>query len=618
VILDGLSMDQHSGYDPAAGGSDCLKVLAVSVLLLLAVALAFGRTCYCDFINLDDDLGVYKNPWVTQGFTADAVHWACTNRLVGNWDPLTWMTHVADWQIHGDRAGGHHLTNLLLHAAVTLLLFFVLRKMTASLWPSALATALWAVHPMRVESVAWVTERKDVLVGLFCVLTVLAYANYVSRRSWAGRSVGYAAVIVLFALGLLSKPALVTLPCLLLVLDYWPLKRIGPPWQLPVVVRLVVEKLPLLALAAACCGMTIWAQRVLEYPDRGAWWRIGNALIAYVVYLRQFFWPTGLALLYPRRPDALPAWQVLGAAAILLSITAATFACRRKCPYLLVGWLWYLGMLLPAVGFVPFGNEGPADRFTYLPQIGLCIGLAWGIADLCRWKPAWLWACRLASAAAIAVLIACAWQQTSYWRNSETLWTRSLACTSNNYCVHTLLGHALVERNQVDAGVAQFRKALAIKPDYSEANYGMGVAEAGYGHIDQAIAYYVRAITANRKNALAQNNLGHSLLFFGEYFEAIKHYEEALRFRPDLTEAHYNHGLALHALGHLRAAMEEYRESIRMRPDYPEAHFNLGLALEATGQRDEAIAHYNEAIRLKPDFVQPRKRLDVLLNNGRR
>jgi protein O-mannosyl-transferase len=661
---------------PSAGA---LRVAAISAFLLLAIALVFGQTRRYDFVNLDDNVGVYENPYVTQGLTAESLHWAFNNQLVENWGPLTWISHQAVWQLFDKNAGSHHVVNVVLHAATAILLFLALQKTTSALRPSALAAALWAIHPLRVESVAWVTERKDVLSGVFFMLTLWAYTAYVRRQSRFARYFAYLAVAALFALGLLSKPTLVTLPCVMLLLDYWPLRRMAAPEGtvsasatresgLSRVVWLVIEKLPLFALSAACCVATFLAERVAEYPTRGAYWRIGNAMIAYVDYLRQFFWPAGLALLYPRRPDVLPLWQVLAAAAILLGMTAAVLALRRKCPYLLIGWLWYLGTLLPAVGLVPFGNEAPADRFTYLPQIGLCVALAWSAADWCHAKLARRWACGIASAAILVALMGCAWQQTSYWRNSETLWNRTLACVPNNYWAHTYLGNAFARAGQEDDAIVQFRKALAIKPDYADANYAMGVAEASRGRTEEAIAYYTRAVKANRNHALAQNNLGHALLSCGEFYKALEHLKEALRLNPDFAEAHYNCGLALHSLGHFRAAATEYKEAVRIRPDYAEAHYNLGVALdacgqpaearynngrtlhllgdlpnamadyqraiklkpefaeahyylgqalEASGRRDDAIAHYRETLKLQPDFTEARGRLDSLLGTQR-
>ena len=331
-----------------------------------------------------------------------------------------------------------------------------------------------------------------------------------------------------------------------------------------------------------------------EYHYGDLWWRIGDALISYVVYLRQFFCPAGLALLYPRRGPVLPPGEVFGAGLVLLGVTAAVWAWRRKCPYLLVGWLWYLGMLLPVVGLLPFGGQMAADRFTYLPQIGISIGLAWGAADWRRLRPYGRWVCGVGSALALAALMGCAWQQTSYSRDSETLWTRSLACTSGNYRVHNLLGNALATRGRIDEAIAQFQKSLEIEPHNAVAQYSLGVAAAGRGQMDEALDRYRQAIAADPGYAIAQNNLGNALFLRGQLDEAVTHFLAALRIRPDFAEAYYNLGNALFVLGRSGEAMTQYEKALEFRPDYAEAHYNLGLLLEARGRVDEAVAHYRK------------------------
>jgi tetratricopeptide (TPR) repeat protein len=605
------------------------QTLGICALLLLAVGLVFAQTVDFDFINLDDNVGVYENSHVTHGLTWDSVKWAFQNRLNCNWDPLTWISHTLDWQLYGRNAGWHHLTNVLLHGATVVLLFLVLRQMSAAVWPSAVAAALFAIHPLRAESVVWVTERKDVLSGLFFTLILAAYVSYAHRGSiWR-----YLLVMVLFAIGLLSKPVLVTVPFLLLLLDYWPLGRIRQedgadvpvcrddcdnsgrqeslPRRLPLW-RLIVEKIPLLILAAACCGFVYWAERVAEYPHRGAYWRIGNALISYVVYLRQFFWPSDLALLYPRRGSDLPLWQVVGAGLIVLAITAAVIIRRRKHPCLLVGWFWYLAMMLPMIGLVAFGNEAPADRFTYLPQIGIAVALAWWAAECCWREPYRRWIYGIASVLALLVLMGLAFDQVSYWRNSETLWRRTLACTSDNYWVHNLLGNALGAQGRDDEARSQFLAAVRLKPDYADAYYNLGVAAAHHGELDRAMVYYEKAAKLDRTSAKARNNLGYSLLLSGEYYEAVKQFEGALKINPEFAPAHYNHGLALHALGKINAAIVEYRTALEIQPEYAEAYYNLGIIYAARGQRDDAATCYRAALKIKPDFPEVKRSLKAL------
>ena len=359
---------------------------------------------------------------------------------------------MLDYQLYGLRPWGYHLTNVLLHSATVIALFLVLRRMTGHVWPSALVAALFAVHPLRAESVAWVTERKDVLSGLFFMLAIGAYVGYAGRPFSLVR---YGAVLLLFALGLMAKPMVVTLPFVLLLLDYWPLGRMQMRPRSPITpgratashfsmrraLGLVVEKTPMLAMAAASCAVTLWAQHglVVPYEHFSLYWRIGNVLVSYAVYLRQFLWPTGLALWYPLLLSNLQGWKILASLGLLVAITAGALVVRRRCPYVLVGWLWYVGMLVPVIGVVQVTDQAMADRFTYLPQIGLGIALVWGLGDR-RWN--WLryrWACGVGSALALAILMGWAWRQASFWRNSETLWRHTLACTSQNSFAHNNL-----------------------------------------------------------------------------------------------------------------------------------------------------------------------------------
>ncbi len=578
------------------------KVVAICAFLLFAVALVFSGTVRFQFINLDDYLCVLQNPHVSHGLTWHGLRWSFTNRLVGNSVPLTWITHMLDWQLYGDNAGLHHLTNVLLHAATVVLLFLVLWRMTGRLWLSALATALFAIHPMRVESVAWVTSRKDVLSGLFFVLTLGAYTSYVRHPFSVVR---YMVVVVFFVLGLMSKPMLVTLPAVLLLLDYWPLGRLPVQQSFRAAMRLVAEKIPLFLIVVACCVITIWAQFVSTFQWRPWPWRIGNVLLSYVAYLGQFFYPAGLAPLCPLRGPDLPLWQTVGAGVLLFGITSAALVWRRKCPYLFVGWLWYLGTLVPVIGLVPFGAEIAADRFTYLPQIGLCIALVWGAADLCRTWPYRRWICGFCSIAILTALIGCAWIQTSYWHDSVTLWNRTLACTSNNYLAHDAMGGALILQGRIDDALAEYHKALEIEPNYAGSHYNLGVAAASRGQLYEAIAHYEKALAANPRLIAAQNNLGNALLSCGRLKEGMKHCREALRLDPDLAEASYNLGNGLYASGALDEAIKNYRDALKSRPDYTEAHFHLGLALAARRQFDDALSHYRTALNLAVRQDQP-------------
>jgi tetratricopeptide (TPR) repeat protein len=576
--------------------------------LLLAVALVFGQTLGHGFVNFDDDDYVYKNPHVKGGLSLEGVAWACTQGYAANWHPLTWLSHMLDCQIYDLQPWGHHLSNVLLHAAAAILLFLVLRRMTGRLWPSALVAAVFAVHPLRVESVAWVAERKDVLSGLFFMLTLAAYGRYVRRPSSLGR---YLLVMLLFALGLLAKPMLVTVPFVLLLLDYWPLRRFStlhraPSWRRFLIEKLpmlVIEKLPLLAVAAASCVVTllVQAETIQSIGKIPISWRLANALVSYVAYLGQLFYPAGLAPLYPHPEGAVAAWKVIGALLVLTGISAAVVAWRRRFPCLLVGWLWYLGMLLPVIGLVQVGEMAMADRYTYLPQIGLVLAMVWGAADLARDWRCPRWACGVAASLVLLLLMGCAWRQTSYWRDSITLWTRTLDCTSGNYMAYNGLGSALLDRGRFAEAIPQFQKALDIDRHFELAYNNLGSALLGCGLLDQAIVQYQKAVDLKPDFALAQNNLGGALARRGQFKEAIPHFKKAVETEPDYAEAHYNLGLAWGDRGRIDEAIAEFQTAVKIEPDYADAHSSLGAVLAGCGRITEAIAEFQKVLEIKPD-----------------
>jgi tetratricopeptide (TPR) repeat protein len=593
-------------------------VLAVCGLLFLAVALVFGQTVRHEFVTLDDNEFVYENPHVSHGLSVEGTLWAITTGHMSTWVPLTWLSLMLDSQLYGLSPGGFHLTNALLHAAAAIVLFLVLCRTTGDIWPSALVAAIFAVHPLRTESVAWVAERKDVLSGLFFMLTIAAYVHYVHRPFSPLRYLG---VLVVFSLGLMAKAMLVTLPLVTLLLDYWPLARMGLAakgdapvpgggrWRrLPLPWRLVVEKLPLLALVAVSCLMTIAVQGEALAPNQrfSLGWRLGNALISYVDYLGQFFFPVGLAVVYPRPSGDLPLAKLLVALLVLAGITAAVLVFRRSRPYLFVGWLWYLTMLVPVIGLVQFGVQTVADRFTYLPQIGLCIALAWGAAGACRRWPNRRWLYGIMSAVLLALLMGGAWRQTSFWHDSETLWNHTLACTSRNAVAHNNFGVTLVSLGRVDEAIAQYRQALAIDPDYAEAHHDLAVALANLGRLDEAIGHYQRAVTIQPNFAEAHNNLGNALADRGQVNSAIAHYQKALEVKPDHAKAHYNLARSLTARGQLDLAVAQYRKALELKPDYGKAHHNLAwlqatCPLAAFRNGAEAVVHAERAQQVLGD-----------------
>ncbi|MHB8909941.1 MAG: tetratricopeptide repeat protein [Syntrophales bacterium] len=595
---------------------DTRTVAAVCGFLLLAVALVFGQTIGHEFVNYDDAEYVYENPHVSHGLTGRGIAWAFTTTHFSNWHPLTWISHMLDCQIYGLHAGGHHLTNVLLHATATILLFLVLWRMTGYLWRSAFVAVVFAVHPLRAESVAWVAERKDVLSGLFFMLTLWAYVGY-SRRSFS--TIRYLMVVVLFALGLMAKPMLVTLPFVLLLLDYWPLGRLGLPMagrHFPFSWRSVVDKLPLLVLAAASCVVTFFAQgeAVASVDVVSIYTRIANALVSYMAYIEKLFYPVGLAAHYPYPEHDLPIGKVIASTLALAGISTAALVWRRRFPYLFVGWFWYIVMLIPVIGLVQVGSQSMADRYTYLPQIGLCIAVTWGIVQCTTsWRHRF-WMYGATSALAVLVLMGLAWKQTSYWRNTEALWAHTLTCTANNDRAHFNLAVELEKRGQVDAAITNYQKALEIKPVDSKAHNNLAMALEGQGQVDAAIAHYRKALEIKPADVKAHNNLGLALAGRGQIDEAFAHFQQALEIQPNDANALNSLGLVLALRGQVDKAIAHYRKALEIKPDYADAHYNLGIALAGRGQIDEAITQYRKTLEIKPDYVNARDNLNRALN----
>ena len=516
---------------PPAAAAQPLRWLAPALcLVLVAMTFAvFGQTLTHEFIDFDDDDYAYNNHIVCQGITVKGLAWAFGCHA-SNWHPLTWLSHMLDCQLYGLHPGGHHLTNVLLHALTVMALFLVLREMTGALWRGAFVAAVFAIHPLRVESVAWVAERKDVLSGLFFVLTLGAYVRYTRRASLSR----YGLVLLLFGLGLMSKPMLVTLPLVLLLLDYWPLQRMESSG------RLVLEKLPLLALGAASCVATLVAQsRAIPAGESFSLvYRLGNASAAAVVYLRQMVWPAGLAAFYPYPHNGLPSLEVALAGTLLAGLSAVAYWQRQKQPWIIVGWLWYLVMLLPVAGIVQVGLQSHADRYTYLPQIGVYIALTWLVAE---------WGVNRAAlgivmAAIVAVLMVCAEKQAAYWKDSETLWTHTIACTKRHEPAYCNLGAALIDQGRTEEGIAEYQHALQINPNYVIPQLYLGNALLQKGNVDAAIYHLSYALHIDPGDAQAHNSLARALLRKGNGEEAARDFQTALQLDPDLAQAHYNLG----------------------------------------------------------------------------
>jgi tetratricopeptide (TPR) repeat protein len=592
--------------------------------LALAVAIVFGQTAWHGFVNYDDVDYVYDNTHVLQGISLDGVAWAFTQRHACNWHPLTWLSHMLDCQLFGLWPGGHHLTNVVLHAATVVLLFSVLRAITGRLWASACAAMLFAIHPLRAESVAWVSERKDVLAGLFLVATIAAYAGYARRAFSVMR---YLAVLFCLALGLMAKPMLVTVPFVLLLLDYWPLGRMTrggrtPNWR--PVGRLLLEKVPMLALVAVSAGLTLWAQQnaMMAMDKIGPAFRLGNAIVAYSAYLGKLVWPFHLAAMYGSVDrESLSATAVVGSLALLSAISAATVVLRRSHPYLLVGWLWYLGMLVPVIGVVQVGVQTMADRYTYLPQIGLILAMVWGAADVLRTVPRGSSLGAVVAAVLVVALMAGAWRQTRTWRNSVALWQHLVDCTPLNYRSHDYLGEALLSSGRADDAIAQYQAALRLYPQYTKADCHLGEALLVLGRKTEAAEYFQQALRIDPDRFEAHYNLGMLSADSGRYVEAAEHFQRALRSAPPSLEAVKTQVLladVLNNMGRFREAIEHAQQALQMGPDCPEAHFHLARALYNSGASAAAIDHYREATRLKPNYAAAYNNLGNALLTSRR
>jgi tetratricopeptide (TPR) repeat protein len=515
-------------------------LLGVCVFLAVAVWIIYGQTLQHGFVNYDDEDYVTTNAQVSRGVTLPGIVWAFTHTHSANWHPLTWISHMVDCQFYGLNPGGHHFTNLLLHAANAILLFFLLRQMTGSFWRSAFVAALFAVHPLRVESVAWVAERKDVLSGLFFLLTLMAYVRYARAP---GRT-RYVVVLILGACGLMAKPMLVSLPLVLLLLDYWPLQRL-PSLSLAsadnrkIIWRLVLEKWPLFLFALASSVMTIIAQRGAMQPiwRVGFAARLGNAALSYVEYIRQMFWPKDLAVLYPWYAGRLqPSLIVFAAVVLAIICTAVVLLYRRR--YLVTGWLWYLIMLVPVIGLLHVGNQSSADRYTYLPLIGLFVAVTWGVADLAANLPyrRILFACL--ALPVLAALIFSARLQAAYWRDGETLWTHALAATTQNIIAESNLGDALYRlKGKPEEAWIHFEKSLRINRHQPELLSSVGVFYLESGRVETAKSHFEEALAIEPNFADAHYNLGNLYLQVGEAREALTHYQRALDTKPDDIQA---------------------------------------------------------------------------------
>jgi protein O-mannosyl-transferase len=592
----------------------------ICLLLSLVTLAVFLPVARHEFINYDDPDYVTRNAMVLNGLSWHGAVWAFTSGAAGNWHPFTWLSHMLDVQLFGLWAGGHHLINVLFHIANTLALFLILNGMTRALWRSALVAALFALHPLHVESVAWVSERKDVLSAFFFLLTLWAYTRYAQSLRSAARSTlhapaFYALALFFFTLGLMSKPMLVTLPFVLLLLDYWPLGRIqvSSPFVIRHLSSLIREKLPFFALAMASSIVTFVVQQkggaVASAEQLPVPLRLANALVAYFRYLGKAVWPDHLAVFYPH-PGYWPWWQVVGAALVLGAMSTLVIAVGRRQPALLVGWLWFVGMLVPVIGLVQVGLQSMADRYSYLPLIGLFILLVWAVPEGWLNRKAFVFG----TAALLAAGAAATFQQVRVWRTAESLFRHATAVTQKNYLAYHNLGSALARMDQADEATRCFEMALAIRSNYPDAQYDLGVIAARRGEWDEAVARYRAALQLKPKFPEAHNNLGNVLSELGRKDEAARHFAAAVQFKPDFPEALNNLANVEAAQGNLAEAIRHYERVVWLRPKHPEAYCNLGLALDRLGKQEEAVASFRRALKCDANHVGARLDLGVELS----
>ena len=613
----------------------------VIALLLAAVTTAvYWPVLRHEFINYDDPAYVTDNLRVQAGLTQAGIVWAFT-RLHGDrtyWHPVTWLSHMVDCQLFGLNAGAHHLINVLFHAINVVVLFGVLRRLTGATGRSAIVAALFALHPLQVDTVAWVAERKNLLSAFFLLLTVWAYAQYArvqnlkskvqSQESaaaspehttrntqhaspfWLRTPIFYLLSLCFFALGLMSKPAVVTLPFVLLLLDYWPLQR----FHCSALKRLLLEKVPFFILAAALSAITLLAHQRLgslaslaQMPLTG---RSANALVSYARYLQKVFWPQDLAVFYPY-PAAWPMEVLAFAVLLMLGVSAVVVWRWRSQPYGVVGWCWFVGTLVPTIGLVSAGAQSMADRFVYVPLIGLGLMLVWGGASLLAQAAHPRVTSSVLTAVMLGACLVATRQQLRHWQDSATLFTHALAVTEGNYVAHDCLGDVLYHQGRVGEAIAHFQTVLEIRPDYAETHVNLGAALRQQGQLGNAMAHFRKALEIRPDYAEAHNNLGAALRRQGQLQNAVTHLRKALAIQPELFEAHGNLGIALFESGQADEAIAHFMKALELRPGDAFARYNLGHALLETGRVNEAINHFQKALAIRPDHALAKRDLDV-------
>ena len=573
------------------------REILICMFLIVTSLAVYWQVADYGFVSYDDGAYVTENPNVRGGFSGENVIWAFTEFHSGNWHPLTWLSHMLDCELFGLKAGMHHLANLFFHIANSMLLFFVFRRMTGALWQSAFVAALFALHPLHVESVAWVAERKDVLSTFFWMLTMWAYVRY-TERPGVNR---YILVVVLFALGLMAKPMVVTLPFVLLLMDFWPLGRLklGSAAKRDSVsskksfnLGVIWEKIPLFVLMLFSCVMTLLSEdgtgSVISLNEFPLEIRLPNVLVSYVGYIEKMVWPAGLAAFYPQ-PESVLLWKTVGAGLLLILMFVMFFKAARTWPYLIFGWLWYFGTLIPVIGLIKVGDQSMADRYTYVPLIGVFVMVAWGFPELMkRWRYRRI---ALAASASIVLflLMVCSWLQARHWKNDFFLFKHAVNVTANNYLAHLKLGVIARERGRLQEAANHYLELLRIKPNYVGGDINLGNVLALQGNMDEAIKHFRRALRFNPDAAHAHNSLGNALAYQGRIDDAIMHFSKAVRIQEDFADAHNNLGIALVYKGNIDGAVRHFRRALHLRPEDAKIRQNLERALEQSGYTENKV-----------------------------
>ena len=582
-------------------------ITAVLVLVTLDV---YAQVGHHQFLNFDDNVCVTENPHVVGGLSRSDISWAFTSFDYIYWQPVTWLSHMAVVQIYGMDPGAHHVTNVLIHTIASCLLLLLLYRTTDAVWQSAFVAFCFALHPLHVESVAWLAERRDTLGALFWFLTLLMYREFMVKRT----ALLYLLTLAAFLFGIMSKPMLVTLPITMLLMDYWPLNlRDGATNCLP---RRVLEKAPFFAGSLVLAGLAVYGQKQAEavrsLDEMPCALRFGNALVSYVKYIGMHLWPKDLAVLYPH-PSSVPLWQVIGSAFVLLLLSALAWRARERHPYCITGWLWFLLTLVPVIGLLQVGCQSMADRYVYIPGIGLFIIAAWGGAALAERLQLRKRSIALAASAVVLAFAVLSWHQLGYWRDNITLYRHALDVTSDNFIINNNLGLALAAGGDVNAAILAYRESIRINPNEPLSRNNLCLALTQNGDLDAAILECREAVWRKPDYADALNNLGIALFQKGEVDNAINEYRHALVVYPDYADAHYNLARALARKGDLDGAIRHFNDALRLTPRDSDAHLNLGVALARKGALDEAIWQFREVLRTKPSRFDAQRNLNVAL-----